>query len=229
MNNTAQSRVSLFLDDGDTSWQLDNFTVEKIHKGEAIDFVSEYHYAGGMGNAPIPYGCRHYATGELVGVIAFHTPISENVRASVFGAEYVDRVTELHRMAIRPKAPPNTATWFISRALDALKEDRPQTWAVLSYADTTEGHDGTVYQAASADYTGMSGKETFYRDADGRLRAPRQNGDRVDTEEAKRRGWKPEMRDAKHRYVFYTPDPYQSKDDLRELSKLEPQEYPDGP
>lgn len=226
MGNQTQTRVGLFTADADTSWSFENFEVERISKDDAMQFVKQHHYSGGMGNAPIPYGIRQYATGELVGVIAFHTPISENVRRMVFGDEHKDRVTELHRMAIHPDAPPNTATWFISRALDRLKKYRPQTWAVLSHADRTEGHDGTVYQAASADYTGTTRETTFYRDENGRLRSPRQNGERIDREKARTRGWVPEKRDAKHRYVFWTPDPYQTKNDLREKSKLEPEPYP---
>lgn len=248
MNGTHQSRLGLWHDDADERWELGNFTVGRIPKNVAHRFVSEYHYSRGMGNAPISYGCRHYATGELVGVIAFHTPISENVRASVFedidgeASEWGERcekcehiesehcyrehVTELHRMAIHPDAPKNTATWFISRALDHLKRDKPKYWAVLSHADMTEGHDGTVYQAASADYTGTTGKNVFYRDNNGRLRSPRQNGNRVTTADAKERGWTAEQREAKHRYVFWLPDPYQSKDELRELSNLETQAYP---
>lgn len=249
-----QTSIGLF-GDGSESWELDNFAVEKIGKDEARTWNELYHYSGGMGNAPIPYGCYQRHTGERVGVIAFHTPGSENTRASVFEdidgqahehrdvcdcdhiqAEvadddgkhgYREHVTELHRMAIHPDAPPNTATWFISRALDRLKEYKPKYWAVLSFADRTEGHDGTVYQAANADYAGTTSPATFYRDNDGQLRHPRQCGENITVEEANRRGWEKEKRDAKHRYVFWTPDPYQTKDQLRQLSELDLQSYPD--
>jgi len=223
MTDTTQSRCTLFYGGGTSSWNLSNFAVEKIGHNRAFPFVSEYHYSGGMGNAAMPYGIVQEHTGELVGVVAFHTPISENVRASVFGPDHVDSVTELHRMAIHPDAPHNTASWAISRALSSLKSDKPKYKAVLSFADTTEGHDGTVYQAANADYAGMSQTATFYRDDDGRLRAPRQCGENVDPEA---RGWEKESRDAKHRYVFWIPDPYESKDDLRERCELELQPYP---
>jgi len=222
VSDTIQPSVEYF-NGGDTDWSFENFAVEKIRDARAREFVAEYHYARGMGNAAMSYGCCHTVTGELVGVIAFHTPISENVRRIVFGEGREHEVTELHRMAIHPDAPANTGTWFISRALDALKSDKPQYRAVLSHADRTEGHDGTVYQAASADYTGTTRPTTFYLDDDGRLRAPRQNGEFVDPDE---RGWTPEQRDAKYRYVFYLPDEYESKADVRAESQLERKPYP---
>lgn len=248
MTDTCQTKTALWLGDSDEKWTFDNFTVESIRKNIAKKFVTKHHYAGGMGNAPISYACRHYATGEIIGVIAFHTPISENTRASVFedieepahvqgercdDCDHIDdthcyreHVTELHRMAIHPDAPQNTATWFIARALDALKSDKPKYWAVLSFADMTEGHDGTVYQAASADYTGMTDRSLFFRDEDGRLRAPRQNGDHLTIADAQNRGWTPDRRESKYRYVFWLPDPYQSKHDLRDLSNFERRPYP---
>lgn len=212
--------------DVDRSLTLDNFDVVRVDQSQAERFVSEYHYAGGMGNAGMCWGIRQSNTGKLCGVIVFHTPISENVRRSVFGDGYKDRVTELHRMAIHPDCPQNTATWFISRALDSLKEHKPQYWAVLSFADSTEGHDGTVYQAANADYTGTTDERVFYRDDSGRLRPPRINGERISREEAERRGWEVEQREVKHRYVFWLPDSGMSKGELRELSNYEFKEYP---
>jgi hypothetical protein len=208
-------------------YEIADFSVSKIDQRSACLFVSQHHYAGGMGNAAIPFGLFDNPTSKLMGVIAFHAPISENVRASVFGEDHKDSVIELHRMAIHPDAPHNTATWFISRALDALKEHKPKYKAVISMADTTEGHDGTVYQAANADYYGTTGKATFYRDGMDRLRAPRQCGENITPAEAEERGWKVEKREAKHRYVFWLPDEYESKSELRSISQIEFQEYPD--
>jgi len=228
MSEYKQPRFTAFQSDIDETWSLENFEVQYGNDGHlptnrVADFISKYHYSGGMGNAAIPYECVHEQTGDLVGVIAFHAPISENVRASVFGDGRENEVIELHRMAIHPDAPKNTATWFISRALDRLKGYKPQYRAVLSFADTTEGHDGTVYQAASADYTGMTAESTFYQDENGRLRAPRQNGENIDPGKT---DWKPVKRKSKHRYVFYLPDKYESKQDVREESQLESKAYP---
>lgn len=233
--------------------------IKPIPRPLAKRFIGKHHYSGGCGNAAMSWGLYHNPTGRLIGAISFQTPIGENVRKSIFELRssdydsgsipswnqcgcghiveehgYREHVTELHRLAIVDDAPQNTATWFISRALKRLKEHKPKYWAVVSFADSTEGHDGTVYQAANADYYGMTGTRTIYRDENGRLRHARQNSERITIEEAQQRGWTPESRDAKHRYIFWLPDRYRevesvpsaSKDQLRQMATIELQEYP---
>lgn len=138
----------------------------------------------------------------------------------------VNNVTELHRLVVLDNAPTNTESWFIVRALRGLKEYRPNIWAVLSFADTTEGHNGTIYQATNALYTGMSSRARFYRGTEGRLRHPRQSGHNVTPAEAKEKGWTSEMREAKHRYLFLTPDDKRHKKVLIKLLKLSSLPYP---
>lgn len=233
--------------DCSTDWGFDDYVVKQIPRTVASDFLKEYHYSGGAGNAIMPWGLYEQVNGQLVGVGAFQTPISENTRASIFedidgpaskdidecGCSHINRehgyrehVTELHRLALVPECPHNTATWFISRLLKRLKEHKPKYRAVISMADSTEGHEGTIYQAANADYYGRSGETTFFRDQQDRLRNPRQNGENINLSDAKERGWKPEKRKAKHRYVFWLPDRHQSKEQLRQLAEVELQPYP---
>lgn len=167
-----------------------------------------------------------FAGETLIGVCAFATPNSENVRSSVFGPEYKQHVTELHRLVILDVTPTNTESWFIARALRGLKQYRPGIWAVLSFADSTEGHNGTIYQATNALFTGTTSRARFWRDPTGRLRHPRQNGHNVTPAEAKEMGWKPEMREAKRRYLFLLPDDRRHKKTLVSLLKQTPMPYP---
>jgi hypothetical protein len=132
----------------------------------------------------------------------FATPCSERVRASVFGAEYKDSVTELHRLHILDVTPRNTESWFIARCLKLLQQDKPQIRAVISFSDLTEGHSGVVYKATNAFWCGQTGRITFYIDESGRLRHPRQCGVNISKEEAAARGWKKVRREAKNRYIY---------------------------
>lgn len=177
-----------------------NYRVEKIPTVLGKEFVKKYHYSHGIHNGPMCYGLLN--GNDLIGVLAFATPCSEAVCASVFGIEHKRSVTELHRLVLLDEVPKNAESWFISRVLRQFKKDRPNYNAVLSFADATQGHIGVIYQATNAIYAGTSGKATFYLDPDGRLRHPRQNGHNISKEEAKERGWKPVKREGKHRYLY---------------------------
>jgi len=203
----------------------ESYYVAKVDAKTGKEFVKKHHYSHGIHNGPMTYGMFDRGS-ELVGVLAFATPSSEAVCSSVFGPEFKRSVTELHRLVLLDEVPHNAESFFISRALKLLRQDRPNYVAVLSFADTTQGHVGTIYQATNALYCGTTGRATFYEDESGRLRHPRQNGVNITAEEAKIRGWVAVKREAKHRYLFLLP---MSKTERRvwiSRLKLVPQEYP---
>lgn len=188
-------------DDYKPSYDLSNYEVKLISCDTAKEYIIKNHYSHGCHNAPFPCYAL-YDNGYLIGVMMFATPCSENVRASLFGKEYKDNVIELHRLHILDVTPKNTESWFISKCLKLLVIDRPQTWGVISFSDTTQGHEGVIYKATSAYRCGKTGSATFYLDETGRLRHPRQNGFNITKEEAKLRNWKPVKRYSKNRYVY---------------------------
>lgn len=257
----AQSSIINYTDaELPDEMEFSDLQIFDIPLSRARRFFFEHHYARGCGNAAMTWGLFHGPTGILVGAVAFHCPSSENTRKSIFelgcssydddqipswnqcNCDYIEKrhgyrehVVELQRIAIVDEAPQNTGTWFLTRVFDRLKEYKPKYWAIISMADTTEGHDGTLYQAASADYYGRTGGRKFYIDEKGRLRSPRQNGENIREEEAKKRGWDVVWRGERHRYLFWLPDRYReddrlptsSKDHLRQMASVEFEEYPE--
>lgn len=151
----------------------------------------------------------------------FATPCSENVRASIFGESNKDMVTELHRLHILDVTPRNTESWFISRCLKELQKDNPKIKAVLSFSDSTEGHDGTIYKATNAYRLGTTGEATFYTDENGRLRHPRQSGVNIKIEDAHQKGWTECKRGAKNRYLWLLPSDKREKKKLMTLCHYE--------
>lgn len=195
---------------------MKNYDVKRISCAQAKEYIIKNHYSHGCHNGPSPcYGL--FDNEQLIGCLMFATPCSEAVRASVFGAEYKDNVTELHRLHILDVTPKNTESWFISRCLKLLKSDKPQIKAVITFSDTTIGHDGTIYKATNAYRCGQTGNATFFLDENGRLRHPRQNGVNITSEMALERGWKPVKRGAKNRFIYLL---YNSKKEKRFLKQL---------
>ena len=220
--------------------------VRKTGRKEAREFIMEHHYTGTCGGAVMTWGLFNKYTDELLGAIAFQTPISENVRAYIFedmdpsdggvnececdhfdeDHKYRQHVTELQRLVTLDKTPKNTESWFISRALSKLKDHKPKYWAVVSFADTTEGHEGTIYKASNAYYYGKASARKFYRNDEGELLSPRQGGVNITIPEAREKGWEIEERYTKHRYLFLLPDPYQAKEELYEMVECDLYPYP---
>lgn len=197
-----------------------DYEVRRITAKEAKKYICEHHYSHGCHNGPSPcYGL--FDKGELIGVCAFAVPCSERVRASVFGEEFKAHVTELHRLHILDCTPKNTESWFISRCLKLLKQDKPEIWAVLSFSDLTTGHTGVIYRASNAYSIGTTEKKRFYIDTTGRLRHPRKCGHNITQQEAKEKGWESVVRDSKNRFLWLLPDDKRQKKQLKRIAKYE--------
>lgn len=205
-----------------------DYEIKRIDCNTAKKYIQENHYSHGSHNRPSP--CYALFDGEdMIGCMMFATPCSERVRASVFGEDYKDSVTELHRLHILDCTPKNTESWFISRCLKMLKKDKPQIKAVLSFSDTTQGHDGTIYKATNAYRIGATASALFYIDQEGRLRHPRQNGINITKKMAEARGWTPCKRGAKNRYLWILAESKREKKSLINLCKynLEDKQCPE--
>jgi hypothetical protein len=157
----------------------------------------------------------------MIGALVFAVSCSENVRASILGTGTEGGVTELHRLHILDGTPKNTESWFISKCIKSLRTDMPEIKVVISFADPTEGHVGTIYQATNALYYGTSENAVFYIDCSGRVRHPRQHGKNITPIVAAKRKWVPTKREGKHRYLWVV-DKALHKNDL----KVEFKEYP---
>lgn len=182
-----------------------NYKVERIEPIVAKNYIHEHHYTHGSHGGPSP--CYGLFDGDsLIGVCMFAQPCGEKVREKVWGSENKDHVTELHRLHILDVTPRNTESWFISRVLALLKRDKPSIWGVLSFSDTTIGHDGTIYKASNAYRIGQASSRQSYVDETGRLRHQRQNGKYISIKQAIAMGWKVEHRKPKNRYLWILPD-----------------------
>lgn len=199
-------------------------SVQKISAKDGKAFVKKWHYTHGIHNGPVCYGM--IKNDELVGVCAFANPSGEKVCENVFGAEHKRRVTELHRLVLLDEMPKNSESWFIAQSLKQLKKDKPHLWAVLSFADSTMNHYGTIYKACNAIYTGKAVKRASYIDQTGRLRHQRQNGKYISVAQAAELGWVKVQRGHKFRYLFLLPDNRKQKKELMQMLQLQILDYP---
>jgi len=194
--------------------ELSEMEVDDVGYNRGREFIKQNHYTKTVGSACILHGLFLSEYDELVGCIAYHSPISENVRKSVFGEDMKDFVIELQRLVTLDECPKNTESYFISRSLNKLKAETNYN-AVISFADSTEGHVGKVYQASNFIYTGMTEKKKFYRKPNGELKAPRISSENISEKEAIERGWKVEKRESKYKYIFLLENNGLTKTELK--------------
>lgn len=131
-------------------------TVKKINNKDTYPYLLQIHYAKRIPSISYSYGL--FCNGSLVGVCTYGTPPSSTLRKGVCGEKHKDNVLELNRLCLSDNQP-NYASRLVSASLRML----PKPSIVVSYADTSQGHTGYVYQATNFIYCGLSAKRTDWK------------------------------------------------------------------
>lgn len=195
---------------------MDNLSVTRIENALVKPWLLERHYARRM--CSITYAFGLYDGEELVGVCTFGSPASPPLCKGVCGEHNRDFVLELNRLVVDERRTKNTLSWFVSKCLGMLPPS-----IVVSYADTSQGHHGYIYQATNWLYTGLSAKRQERYDVNNPDKHSRtiwhQTG--VQVEFAYR------DRPQKHRYIYFTGSKRQKRKWRKELN-YEVLPYPKG-
>jgi hypothetical protein len=146
-------------------------------KALAKAVIIQKHYLHRWPPASFIFGA--FVEGRIKGVLVIGKPSSPTLQ-QVCGNEKVTDVYELNRLWMADDLPRNSESYFIAWCLRQIRKQAPTT-ILISYADTKQGHVGTVYQATNWTYTGTS---IPFEDVDG------QSGQRV-------------KRSKKHRYIWF--------------------------
>jgi hypothetical protein len=81
--------------------------------------------------------------GRALGVVVFSLPPRETAK------RYGGETWELARLWIDDSVPQNGETYLIGRAVRYIKRNHPTVKVLVSYADPSAGHVGTIYKAAN--------------------------------------------------------------------------------
>lgn len=138
----------------------DSYIVKQIKNTIANNWQKERHYLKRKCSTVFSFGL--FDESELIGVCIYGKPASPALCKGIAGKEESSRVIELTRLFIEDITPKNTESWFVSRTFKLLKQITDKD-IIVSYADTSIGHKGTVYKALSFIYTGLSDKHKEWR------------------------------------------------------------------
>lgn len=130
---------------------LDQYRVVVIESKSAYDLILNIHYAKRIPSISYAFGL--FRADEMVGVITYGTPPSSTLCRGLCGDEWQSHVLELNRLVLRDNQP-NEASRLVAGSFKLL----PAPSIIVSFADTAQQHNGTVYQATNFLYTGLSSR-----------------------------------------------------------------------
>ena len=197
--------------------------VIQIQPKETYQWLLEKHYAKRIPQIMHSFGL--YIDGALKGVVTYGIPASPALCMGICGKEYSDKVLELNRLCLMENNK-NESSFLVSHSIQLL----PKPTIVVSYADTSQGHVGYVYQATNFLYTGLSANRVDWTIKGMEHKHSKTISDGMTLESIKEKygdDFYYTERSRKHRYIFF----HGSKTDkkiMRKLLKYNIEAYPKG-
>ena len=130
-----------------------NYTVKLVDRSEIKDFIEKWHYSKSINGVKSSYCFGLYDKDKLIGAMLFGRLGMANAWKKY--ATSIDDVVELRRLCCIDDTPKNTESYFIGQCLRHLRK-KTQVKCIVSYADSNQGHAGTIYKATNFDYLGMT-------------------------------------------------------------------------
>ena len=131
----------------DSTWRR-LCTVEEVGADYVRPMIKQ-HYLGkwpGLNSCNLVMFCGAFAVGMVVFADA---PLQTSVR-------YGGKTWELARLWVSDSVPRNAETWLIGKAIRHVARKYPDVVCLVSYADPSAGHTGTIYKASNWTFDGMT-------------------------------------------------------------------------
>jgi len=131
----------------------ETYAIKPISYKEAMDIVVEKHYLHRKCPVSYAYGLVDITTSEVMGVVTYGVSPSSTLLKGICGPEEARNVYELNRLWVDDMVAKNGESYLVANSMKLLDRE-----IIVSFADTSQGHVGYIYQAANFIYTGLSAK-----------------------------------------------------------------------
>jgi hypothetical protein len=180
--------------------------VEKqIIPKDAEIFIGKYHYAGRLGRSGINLG--YFYENTLITVIIYASPIRQEI--AIKQGLPANKILELSRLCIHPQYQvKNLASFLIARSIQFLKKKCPEIECLVSFADSTHNHLGTIYKASNWKLDGKVTPDYWYVDQNKYIYHKKTIWDRaqklgiLESEYYKLAGYQKVWGNSKHRFIY---------------------------
>lgn len=142
-------------------------TIREIPKSTAKRMIKKFHYTHSFSSCRFALGIfyrkdtkhRFFDTEdeELIGCMSYGYPVGRSVVGSIFSDDRMlttKNILELTRLFIHDGYGKNIESYSISQSFKWLKQNAKDIKVLVSYADPTVKHNGSIYQATNWLYQG---------------------------------------------------------------------------
>tara|TARA_R110000796_G_scaffold23916_1_gene68422 strand:+ start:497 stop:1093 length:597 start_codon:yes stop_codon:yes gene_type:complete len=131
------------------------YLVKTCDRKEVKNFIETWHYSKNINGLKSNYCFKLMDKDTMIGAMIYGQIAMANVWKKYVNSE--DQLIELRRLCCIDDTPKNTESYFIGYTLRWLQKNT-EIKKVISYADETYNHQGTIYKASNFKHIGMTNK-----------------------------------------------------------------------
>lgn len=131
------------------------YLVKTCNRKEVKNFIETWHYSKNINGLKSNYCFKLMDKDTMIGAMIYGQIAMANVWKKYVNSE--DQLIELRRLCCIDDTPKNTESYFIGYTLRWLQKNT-EIKKVISYADETYNHQGTIYKASNFKHIGMTNK-----------------------------------------------------------------------
>ena len=190
----------------------DEYNVMSIKKELCKEWLLHKHYAKRVPSISYAFGL--FDSKVMQGILTVGKPASNALCIGVCGKHNSKYVYELNRLCVNDGLKKNVLSYFVSQCLKML-----DNIILVSYADTSQNHNGYIYQATNWIYTGATKERTDIGLENNKH--SRHYDKNIDYKKNRK------FRSSKHRYIYFVGTKNQKKQWLKDLN-YKTDKYPKG-
>jgi len=135
--------------------------VKVIPSKIANEFVKKHHYSGKVAaNSSVHFGC--FLDEKLHGVLQYGSSLQKSNSINYIKGTGWNEFLELNRMAFDDYLPKYSESRCIAISIKLIKKNAPHIKWIVSFADSTQCGDGTIYRASGFVLTAINKNSTIY-------------------------------------------------------------------
>lgn len=156
----------------------EEWVVKPISKSTARALVERYHYAKSATNTGV-YTHGLFKKGEdffeeqCLGV-AWWLPPTKNAAIATYPEGEWRKVLSLTRLVVADGVPKNACSFMLSKSIKLI--DKSKWHCLVTYADTWQKHEGTIYKATNWQYCGLTRPSPVFVNEQGKMMGRKRGG-----------------------------------------------------
>lgn len=186
----------------DNRLKKSEWVVLPIDKSTARVLVEKFHYAKSATNTGVyTHGLfrrgEEFFESQCLGV-AWWLPPTKNAAIATYPEGDWKKVLSLTRLVVADGVPKNACSFMLSKSIKMIDAEK---WECLvTYADTWQKHEGTIYKATNWEYMGLTKPSPVFVNEQGKMMGRKRGGKNITKAQLLEDGFVSSGDHAKHKF-----------------------------